>query len=382
VLPPHRIEHAIIRTPIDTLNIVGAGGLLQSTVTELWGPPGSGKSAFAYECVAAFLQDNPNGQCLIIDPEISVDLVRLEHAFKLDFMRIAVENASSLEVGYNKIYKIFATVKDQMTKGKVPDPWFIVWDTIAASKPAAEVQAAMEGKDPMNAGGMGLRARINEVNLAILLSNLWGMPVTIFLLNQARTAGFGSYTGTYDTSTGGNALKHAGHYRICFRNAKKIWDEKLMMNVGTKSRVDIEKSKFGPTVGDIPITIDDRIGGRIVTTDEAARVLWQMKILNATGGPWYKFVSDPDTSYTWEKSALSEKSGRWVSGNPETRMKCLDIMARHFRLQYYTLDVIYKKIGLKLGELGEEDQLKREEMLKNFDFAKKLVPTEKNVDKS
>jgi len=43
----HKFEHNVIRTPIDTLNVIGAGGLLQGTITELWGPPGSGKSAYA-----------------------------------------------------------------------------------------------------------------------------------------------------------------------------------------------------------------------------------------------------------------------------------------------------------------------------------------------
>jgi len=296
----------------------------------------------------------------------------------MDLSRVDIVNAPTLEAGFKEIYNIFTTVNEQIKKKQIPDPWLVIWDTIAASKPAAEVNAALAGDDPMNAGGMGLKARVNEINLAIVMSNLWGKPVTIFILNQARTAGFGSFTGTYDTSTGGNQLKHTGHYRIAFRKAKKIWDETLMMNVGTMSRVDVEKSKFGPTIGDIPIFIDDRVGGRIRNEEEAAQVLWQMKILNATGGPWYKFNGE-DEAYTWDMTPVTEKNGRYVINNPETRKKCIDVLARHFRMQYYTLDIVYRKIGLNVGELNEDQQKTREELTKKFDFARVLISHEKEV---
>jgi RecA/RadA recombinase len=101
---------------------------------------------------------------------------------------------------------------------------------------------------------------------------MYGKPVTIFLLNQVRTTGFGTYQGAHEVSTGGNALKHTGHYRIAFRKVKPIFDEKYNMNIGTMSKITIEKSKFGPTLKDIPIYIDDRSGGRIIPKDEAALV--------------------------------------------------------------------------------------------------------------
>jgi RecA/RadA recombinase len=370
----NKFVHSIIRTPIDTLNIIGAGGINQSTITELWGPPGSGKSAFAYETAANFLQDNPTGRVKIIDPELSVDMIRLEFSFRLDMSRVDHVNAGTLEAGYAEIYKTIKLMSDQLADKKrkePPDPVLIIWDTIAASKPNLEVQAALEGKDPMNAGGMGLKARVNEINLAITMSSMWEKPVTIFLLNQVRTAGFGDYQGPHDTSTGGNALKHAGHYRFSFRKAKKIFDEKLMMNIGMQARVDIEKSKFGPTVQNIPIFIDDRSGGRIISQDEAASVLWQMGILSHTGGPWYKFKGDEE-SYTWDKSTLSEKSGRWVTGNPQTREKCLDILARHFRMNYYTLDIVYEKLGISLGKLNDTEKVERENLISKFSFTRPI----------
>jgi RecA/RadA recombinase len=394
----------------------------------------SGKSAFSYDTASMFLEDNPDGVVLIIDPELSTDMIRLEHVFKIDMDRIILRNARTMEDGFLEIYKAIGasdrqmqvkeTVKDFIQNfkpttaealfkdlpkdidfshlmgkeffggsekkliqkiaavlafhGKLkperPTPILAIWDTVSASKPRAEVEAAMEGKDPINSGGLGLRARVMEEALAITMSSIWEKPVTLLLLNQVRTTGFGTYRGPYDASSGGNAFKHAAHYRLAFKSIKKVFNEELMMNAGTMSKIDIEKSKFGPTIKGIPIYIDDISGGRIVPKDEAALVCHELKLLNSTGGAWYKFADDPDHGYTWEKSALSEKSGRWISSNPEVRKKCIDLVARHFRMNYYTLDIVYKQIRNRTGELNEEQMKHREELVNKFSFSPVITP--------
>jgi RecA/RadA recombinase len=208
----HLWTHNIIRTPIDTINVIGAGGIDQGTITEIAGPPGSGKSAYAYGTASNFLKDNPAGVVIILDPELSVDLIRLEFTFELDMNRVIILNARALEDGFVEIFRILkdqalssvanVTVeaflagwkledamkllkeikidfnlslldenvttdpeiiakarKDIATilafRGKLkpqrPTPVLIIWDTIAASKPRAEVEAAMAGDNPMNA---------------------------------------------------------------------------------------------------------------------------------------------------------------------------------------------------------------------------------------
>lgn len=408
----HLWKHDIIRTPIDTLNIIGAGGVDQGTITELAGPPGSGKSAYAYECAANFLIDNPDGVVVILDPELSVDLIRLEYTFKLDMTRVLIRNARTLENGYGEIYRIIAdqdkqavtktTVEDflkswdlkeaiklmksvqlepdlslldevisskevvvkaqrslatllafrGLLKPSRPTPILVVWDTIAASKPSAEVEAALKGNDPRDAGGMGLRARINEVNLAIVMSSLFTRPITVFLLNQIRTAGIGTYHVT-ETSSGGNALKHAAHYQLWFSKNQKAYDEKLKMNVGSSSKVSVRKSKFGPTIENIPIYINDQIGGKIVPDDEAAMVACDLDILKASGG-WWK-INGEGKSYRWDD----------ISRNAELRQVFLDAIARHFRKNYYTLNIVYDRLGLNLGKLSDKDLVEREEIYRN-----------------
>jgi RecA/RadA recombinase len=407
----HAWSHSVIRTPIDTINIIGAGGIDQGTITELAGPPGSGKSAYAYDTAANFLEDNKDGVVVILDPELSTNLIRLEFTFKIDMTRVIIKNARTLESGYFEIYRITADqdkqavakttvdnfLKDWDLKAAIklmkeaelepdlslldetisskeiiakaqrslatllafrgllrpprPTPVLVIWDTIAASKPQKEVEAAMEGKDPRDAGGMGLRARINETNLAIVMSSLYNKPVTVFLLNQIRAAGIGTYHVT-ETSSGGNALKHAAHYYFWFSKNKKTYDDSLKMYIGSDSKVSVRKSKFGPTIDNIQIYINDQVGGKIISDDEAAMVAVDLGILYSTGG-WWKLSIDKDKSYRWESSAAS--GDNYISRNSELRELLLNEIARHFRKNYYTLNIVYEKLGLTLGKLSDKD---------------------------
>src|SRR4051794_24477187 len=316
-------EHRVVRCPSDTINIIGCGGVNERTITELWGKPGAGKSAFAYNTATFFLDDYKDGIVKIIDSEISTDPNRLENTFMMDLDRVLIEPTLTLEDAYKSIFDVFKRLKDQQNaditvtdfledfeeklaeklidKADIdydlekifgatteeqatyelqklanllaynrqlrpvrPTPVFIIWDTIAASKPAKEVEVALAGDVAMNAGGLGNKARINEANLSIVMTQLSEYPVTIFVLNQIRKSfqmvGKGMQI-VKDTSSGGNVLKHNAHYRFFFKDPKKVYDEDLHMDVGTLSMIDIEKSKFGPTVKNIPIWIDDTMGG-------------------------------------------------------------------------------------------------------------------------
>jgi RecA/RadA recombinase len=430
----HQWTHSVIRTPIDTINILGAGGINEGTICECAGPPGSGKSAYAYETAANFLVDNPDGVVVILDPELSTDLIRLEYTFRLDMTRVLIVNAKTLENGYGEIYRIIGDQdKQAVAKTKVeeflsnwnlkeaiklmkeaeiepdlslldeaisskevlakaqrslatllafrgllkphrPTPVLLIWDTIAMSKPAAEVEAALKGKDPRDAGGMGLRARINEVNLAIVMSSLFNKPVTLFLLNQVRTAGIGSYQVT-EISSGGNALKHANHYFFWFSKNKKAYDEHLKMYIGSSSKVSVRKSKFGPTIDDIPIYINDQLGGKIIPDDEAAMVAIDLGILWSAGG-WWKITKD-GPSYRWDKEAVA--GDNYISKNPKLREFFLDEIARHFRKNYLTLNIVYDRLGLTLGSLSEKD-LKERDAIYEKNVSRPTIKDEPNQE--
>src|SRR5206468_9586265 len=163
---------------------------------------GSGKSSYTYEVGANFQKKYPEGQVVIIDPETSVDYVRLKYTFGYDLNRVHPVPAITIEDGFATITDICQgrfnfnakeNTKDIPNKSavekytdrpftrllkesgitsawmvskvdedkkvdidelvrlglvrddkayKIP-PTFIVWDSIAASKPKLEVDAIL-----------------------------------------------------------------------------------------------------------------------------------------------------------------------------------------------------------------------------------------------
>jgi len=405
---PVIFQHNAIPTALDTLNILGAGGIREGTVSEIYGPTGSGKSSLVYDLGASFQRKYPDGEVIIIDPETSVDYIRLKYTWNYDLGRVHPRPAESLEAGFGIILDVCngrfdfeagrtsrksgrksrsetkklgirawdkfckdvgfesmyvatkipadfeADLDGMVEKGiiiddkraKVP-PTLIIWDSIAASKPKLEVDAAMSGDPAMNAGGMGLRARVMEQQLAICNSNIFGLPVTIILLNQVRTTGFGSWAGPTDHySSGGNALQHFVHYKIYIEKKKKVWDPVLQANRGTISQVAIEKSKFCPTTANILIFIDDTIGGRIRQIDEVQLLAIQLELIKKSGG-WVYWSDDPEQKkYRYE--ALRD--------NEEARQHCINLITHHYRLSYLTIDMLYQEAGIETGKPTEEER--------------------------
>jgi RecA/RadA recombinase len=443
----YNFQHRTIRTPSDTCNVIGAGGINQCTMTELYGAPGVGKSAFAYDSASMFLDDNPDGIVLIIDPELSVDITRFRDVFKMDLDRVILRNAPDLESGFAEIYRAINGLKAQAEEkhtteefikkfienpdydalesifgdvpedidihklggkryfgaeerrfiGKIasvlafhgklkparPTPILIIWDTIAVSEPRDEIAVAMEAKgESMNSGGRQLRARVIKHEISMTLANMFQKPITIFFLNQIRkVAGAHPNAPMVDGSTGGNALRHNCHYRFKIHSPKKARNSAGTV-IGTASKITIEKSKFSIEIEGIPIYIDSMAGGRIVAIDEAAHMCDSLGLITNNKSSWYRFLDEPDLAYTWERNVQSEKTGRWISNNPAVRKKCVELLARYYRTHYVTLDTVYKELGIKIGELTEEQATERRAIIDQYSFAPILVPEKARVQKT
>lgn len=466
-----RFKHQVLRTPSDTVNVIGAGGLRMSAITEIYGENGSGKTAFSYQTGGAFQEDYPHGVVHILDAENSIDYIRLVRVFKMIMDRTEVHVTPTLEGAYEEILAVFARMHTQELRGKGELPLFddlrdynlgdltkyasgfelgsigrraaisleeydsleedgelnfesmkewaehpevrvehhnkesdedyykriwllmrlsvaqayrvtekepvspvvFIWDTIAVTKPRVEVDAALEGENSVNAGGMGLAARLNTQYLSIILAEQTSRPLHLMILNQVRLAGFGSYQGPYQTSSGGNALKHNAHYRLCFNQIRKNWDEDLGMNVGTLSKVTLEKSKFCPTTQDVFLDINDRLGGVIVPSQESASVCAALGLLKSGGG-WWRFT-DPELDeevggLRWDDNGKDQH----IYNNPSIREKAISQLMKHYRVAYTTLDMLYDAAGY--GSVQDCDNSKFDEAgsamlksMKSLDYA-------------
>ena len=430
-----KLSHKIVRTPIDTINIFGAGGIRQSSIVEIYGLEKSGKSTCAYQTGALFQKDNMEGIVHIIDVENSVDYLRLREVFKFDMDRVKVHHCRTLEQAFNVLnnisqkmeYQAIGKFKDSkktiklVTKEKLLEmedkdflayceecgitekdrkeatkelvfngyirgskengyvnPVLAIWDTIAVSKPQAEYDAAMSGDSAMNAGGIGMKARVIELYACTLLASMGGKPFTVLVLNQVRLSGFGSYTGPQEGSSGGNALKHNCHYRFKFTQQlqkavrEENYDDKVAGKMGTVSIVNIEKAKYCPITEDIRIYINDQLGGLIVPKEELAHLGKKLGLITDVRGPAF-MIKGLEGKYVWNKGDKGMEENRYISNNPEIRNYLLTEITKHYRISYHTLDHLYKDVGLdSFGKPSEEEMMRQEtiedqQILKDMD---------------
>ena len=288
-----------VRTPIEILNILLGGGLPFGTVAQSYGPPKVGKSTWLYQMMGIFQKQYPNGVSVIIDNEASADNERISF-LGVDTNRVLRLPASSIESGFIALLKM---LENKANSDQLKDvPVFVIWDTI--SKGLAQdssVQSRMNAQD---------RARIIKNYMSPVIAQIEKQDFILGLLNQVIYTS-DSYGNKKMDSGGGVALKHDVHFSTRLTPAGDVWQGNFLVRRST--RLDIDKSKIGPEIGNIPILLDIREGGVI---DEIASFveyfLWG-GFINQTSGwykikelleanklnPFYKIFADHDISYRY-----------------------------------------------------------------------------------
>lgn len=352
-----QFNHEVIPTPIDTVNVLSMGGIRVGSMVQLSGPPASGKSSFAYSVAGMTQQTDPKCEVYVLDPEASTDYVRLVYTFGCDPERVNVINCPTLEQGFSEIAKITElSKKDKILR-------IVIWDSIAASVPAADFRSYHDEKSSGNmySSGMSLRPRIVSHFVGQAMASVATSRVVCFIINQAR-AKIGVYNPSGATGTsGGFALSHSFHTSITFNLKQKLFDEAKGINVGTTTRVAIEKSKFGATSKKIHIWIDDTIGGKI---QEGSDIIDSCVAVGVIKGhrKWWHFAVDEDkpdcVKYRWcEADRLSPEDKLLVGeGTEDVRKRAIEELTKYYRCNFYTLDMSYKLAGNPLGAPTAEDR--------------------------
>ena len=125
-----------------------------------------------------------------------------------------------------------------------------------------------------------------------------------------------------------------------------MYDKDSGLFTGTNSVIRIEKNKFSPSVGDINIFIDDRVGGRIITDNEACSACYEKGIIKTNGG-WYKFDNGyPEGSFRWDSNDDPSKN---ILGNPLVRKVCVERLTNFYRENYISLDRVYKELEIDVA---------------------------------
>lgn len=260
-----RISKGIVRAldsacqPVDVIptgivsfdKALHVGGIPRGRVTELYGPPGAGKSTACMHAISE-AQKLADPMCLYADFEHTFD-PRYAKTIGVDFdpEKFQLSQPDTLEHGMEVIDNFLKNARDLKLS-------MIVIDSIAAMAPKAEVEGEKVTKTMP-----GLHSRLISQFLKARTCLIDKTNVALVGVNQIRNKI--GVMGSSETTTGGNALKHYATVRMEVRRVELIKptkaleatgaapssqvgfdDESVTVRaLGAKIRVHIVKSKVG-----------------------------------------------------------------------------------------------------------------------------------------
>ncbi len=190
------------------------GGFAEGRIVEIQGAPSSGKSHIAYECAKA--TQKLGGIVVYIDTENATSLENL-HKVGIDTAHRFVFVQSGMTEEVFAVAESTILKARQMTKDV---PVTIVWDSVAASAPKAE----LEGDYDQNT--IGLQARVLGKGLRKITNIIGNQNVLFLLINQQRQK-IGVMFGDPTTTPGGMAIPYASSIRVSITSSgqKQIKDK-------------------------------------------------------------------------------------------------------------------------------------------------------------
>ena len=209
-------------------------GIPRGRFIEVLGDPATAKSAFGYAAIAAF--QKAGGQAILLDSEAKTDRAFVER-FGVDFDALGYSRGKTLAECVRLIGRVAETAVPKT-------PVIIVWDSIAATPGAEELEEATseEGMPSEKAR----RARYLSGALRAVLAELTRRRVTLVAINQLRTT-FNFRTGYSGTdSTGGKAVKYHSALRLHLRSRGKIRDREKDIVTGIQIEAEAIKNTCAP----------------------------------------------------------------------------------------------------------------------------------------
>tara|TARA_Y100000310_G_scaffold278249_2_gene296592 strand:+ start:2716 stop:3861 length:1146 start_codon:yes stop_codon:yes gene_type:complete len=186
-----------------------AGGIPEGRIIEIFGPPSIGKSHIAIQIARSAQQ--MGGIVVYIDTENATSIENLRR-LGIDVARrfVFVETACTEEV--------FAIAENTIKKSKaisVDVPILILWDSVAASTPKAELLGDYDKES------IGLQARAISKGMRKITQVIGAENVTFVCLNQTRTK-IGVMYGDPTTTPGGMAIPFHASVRIKLGAGQKL----------------------------------------------------------------------------------------------------------------------------------------------------------------
>jgi recombination protein RecA len=270
------------------------GGYPEGRIIEISGAPSIGKSHLAYH--AAAMAQKQGGLVVYIDTENATPVAKLA-TMGIDVRKRFVYCDSHCTE------EVFSIIESTVLKAKqILDknvPILVVWDSVAATSPKAELDGEYEDNT------IGLQARVISKGMRKLTGVIGQNNVTLLILNQLRTA-IGVTHGDPDVTPGGKSIPYHASIRIKLSSGTQVKD-KAGNVIGIHVIATIKKNKVAPPFRKCEFDI---IFGKGITEDEyifdqvrshckdVGPVMRKGKIIKVTGeGAWK------------ELSVIDEKTG-------------------------------------------------------------------------
>lgn len=209
------------------------GGYPEGRVIEISGPPSIGKSHLAYH--AAAVTQAQGGLVVYIDTENATPIEKLRDMGINVAKKFVYCDTHCTEEVFSIIESTVLKAKQIVAKGV---PILVIWDSVAASSPKAE----LEGDYDQNT--VGLQARVISKGMRKLTGVIGQNNVTLLCLNQLRTA-IGVTHGDPDITPGGKAIPYHASLRIRLTSGTQVKDKKGNV-IGIHVIMTTKKNKVAP----------------------------------------------------------------------------------------------------------------------------------------
>ena len=209
------------------------GGYPEGRIIEISGAPSIGKSHLAYH--AAAVTQKMGGLVVYIDTENATPVAKLANMGIDVRKRFVYCDSHCTEEVFSIIESTVLKAKQIVEKNV---PILVIWDSVAATSPKAELDGEYEDNT------IGLQARVISKGMRKLTGVIGHNNVTLLALNQLRTA-IGITHGDPDISPGGKSIPYHASIRIKLTSGTQVKD-KAGNVIGIHVICTIKKNKVAP----------------------------------------------------------------------------------------------------------------------------------------
>lgn len=285
------------------------GGLPEGRIVEIFGPPSIGKSHIATQIARTTQQ--MGGIVVYIDTENAT----------------SVENLGMLGVDVSQRFvyvdthcteEVLSIAEATIMKAKAMDkdvPITIVWDSVAASSPKAELMGDYDKES------IGLQARAISKGMRKITGVIANQNVLFVILNQIRTK-IGVMYGDPDTTPGGKAIPFHSSTRIKLGAGQQIKDGDDVIGIHVSAKT--IKNKVAPPFRKINFEIHFGVGIKEheqvfdVLRKHGPEIIGGKEVAVRGTGAWKSLVvTDTDTGEILVEKKFHKPKFNEIMNNPD-----------------------------------------------------------------